>query len=169
MGTAVDIPPVGEPFYDFSEALSPLRLGFSNLPVAAGYSNMSMPEITVETQDVNQATAQAPTKIILGASIGSITLSRAVYLLDDDFYQWVRMAVQGKTYKGMFRRDLLMIWFSERVRLGPLPAPLKAFLLVDVIPLSYKPGSDFDPSSSAVSLQELVLFPADYQEVSLTL
>ena len=45
--------------------------------------------------------------------------------------------------------------------------PAKAWLLKDCIPTRYKPGSDFDASNAAVSIQELEITPEYWDEISL--
>lgn len=156
--------------YDISEALMPTRIGLTSL--AFGFSAATMPEVEIVTEQVNQGIMVPPIDIITGVTIGSVTLTRGVYVVDAEFYNWVRMAAAGETYGGMFRRDLLIILFKERVGfkipdipLLPKGIPFRAYFMSDVIPVRYKPGSDLQGDSSELSLQEIELKPQNMYQV----
>lgn len=46
--------------------------------------------------------------------------------------------------------------------------PAKVYILVDCLPTRYKPGSDFDAATSAVSIEELDLSFSSFEEFALT-
>jgi phage tail-like protein len=51
--------------------------------------------------------------------------------------------------------------------LGITSVPAKAYVLLDCLPVRYKPGSDFDASTSQVSIQELEIKPELFEEFAL--
>jgi hypothetical protein len=150
--------------YDLSESVLPTRLGPVSL--LAGMTTVSVPDVTVETQMITEAIFDAPVDVAMGVNFSSITLTRGVYLIDAEFYDWIRMFVRGETYTGMFRRDLLVVWFHERQEMSDgVPLPIRVTLCRDVIPIRYKGGSDFDANSSEISIQELELKPRDFENI----
>jgi phage tail-like protein len=159
---------------DLSESASPFRLLVSNT-IAQGFSKVSLPEVTVETQEVKQVNRTAPLHIVTGTTIGQISLSRGSFWVDGDFFEWIKMASQGKAHNNLFRRDLLVIWFDPRLELGgsvggvTVAVPCKMFYLGASLPVSYKAGTDFDPNDSQISIQELTLQPDAYSEAALTI
>lgn len=163
--------------YDVEESILPVRLGAVTL--AFGFTQVTAPELILEAQPIEQGLVIPPIDIITGVTVGSITLSRGVYIIDPEFYDWIRMAERGVTYSGVFRRNLLLVWFHDRLTLGSFtyvpgfapsvgggpPVPFRAILLKDVIPIRYKTATDFDASASEISLQELELKPRDFENI----
>jgi hypothetical protein len=166
-GTVLDVPGFGS-----DPTPGTTRLAFSN-SIARGFSSFTLPEITLNTQQIEQALAVPPVFAILGPTIGSITLSRGVFINDGEFYKWIMDAAKGNI---PFRRDLIIMWAHQRVGVsvpvGPLGSieglvPVKAFYFKRVIPIRHKIGPDFDPNSDEVSLQELELQAENFSEIQI--
>ena len=96
-----------------------------------GFSQITTPEITAEVYDVNEANWLFTKKVIKGASVGTVTLSRGSHWIESDFYKWILSAIQGDTGgRSAFgetagalggatpRRDLLLVQFMSRSPFG---------------------------------------------------
>lgn len=59
------------------------------------------------------------------------------------------------------------VWGYTGLSSGVVRVPARVFLLKDCVPIRYKSGSDFDASSSEVSIQELEIQPQSWTEISL--
>lgn len=84
----------------------------------SGFSAVSSPEITVETQQINEGNWPFTKTVVKGASVGSITLSRGVTWSNSDFWKWTVAALAGTTgLSGLqlggitYRRTLLLVHF----------------------------------------------------------
>lgn len=88
----------------------------------SGFSAISSPEITVETQDINEGNWPFKKTVVKSASVGSITLSRGVTWYSSDFWNWTQTAIQGTTGTGFlplagltYRRTLLLVHFFRNL------------------------------------------------------
>jgi hypothetical protein len=84
----------------------------------SGFSAVSSPEITVETQQINEGNWPFTKTVVKGGSVGSITLSRGVTWFNSDFWKWTVAALAGTTgLSGLqlggitYRRTLLLVHF----------------------------------------------------------
>ena len=62
-----------------------------------GFSSITAPEITVETQDIVEGNWLYSTKVVKRASVGTFSCTRGATFFDSDFYRWVQAAVHGDT------------------------------------------------------------------------
>lgn len=146
-----------------------------------GYQAITMPEITLDTDEIKQLNSMYKRTIYSGGGVGPVTLSRGARVYDDLFYAWVDRAIRGID---MVPRNLLLLQYTEinaANALGlsvDLPVaieawevaqfvPGRAWLLWGCIPMRYKPGSDFDAMSSEVSIMELDIQPWAITEFAL--
>jgi hypothetical protein len=212
----------------------------------AGFASISMPELSLTIDTIEEANALFSKKVITRGSIGAITLRRAATWFDSDFWRWTWAALQGTTGGQVSlgevggavgaiggvtpRRDLLLIQFMTRSpfgtagtaaaavagtlalagiaggmavaggasavgtfggvggvttqagaaaaaagfggSIGPFEIaariPGKAWMLYGCIPSRYRPGGDFDATSSEISIAELDLEMEFFDEISLT-
>lgn len=68
------------------------------LPVLSpifGFNSISAPEITAETTEIDESTLDYTRKVVTGATVGSITMTRGATFFDSDFWRWVHAAVSG--------------------------------------------------------------------------
>lgn len=91
----------------------------------SGFSAITAPEITVETQQINEGNWPYSKYVVKSAAVGSMTLSRGVSLVQSDFWRWTTAAVQGTTGSGLlpvggvtYRRTLLLVHFFRNL---PIP------------------------------------------------
>jgi phage tail-like protein len=161
------------------------------LPVF-GFSAITAPEITVETHDIREGTWHFPRTVVTRAAVNSITLTRGVQFFDSDFWRWIVAALSGdkaaltKQNSGALpallaagagssvRKNLLLVHFTSMNPVGSVALgtqytriPGKAWVLHGCVPTRYKVGSDFDASSSAISLQELEIKPEYWEEYAI--
>lgn len=60
-----------------------------------GFSSISAPEMTLETDEIGQADWYFKKPIIKKASVSPITLSRGVLTYDNDFWVWITQCLKG--------------------------------------------------------------------------
>lgn len=60
-----------------------------------GFSSISAPSISLETEEVKDGTFQFPRHLAKGASVGSVSFERAASPFDSDFYDWITHAIYG--------------------------------------------------------------------------
>ena len=63
----------------------------------SGFSSITAPQITIETQQINEGNWAFTKTAVKGASVGAITLSRGVSWFNSDFWRWIMSAVEGST------------------------------------------------------------------------
>lgn len=62
-----------------------------------GFSEITAPEISLDTKDIVEGTGSFKRKVIKQASVSDVTLKRAATFHDGDFWRWVVAAVTGST------------------------------------------------------------------------
>jgi phage tail-like protein len=160
-------------------------IGLTDAPVFTpllGFASITSPDITSDVFTFREGNYSFERHAIKGASIGGFSVSRAVSFYDSDFWSWVMDAVTGHTLFQVGgptpRRDFVLIHYFPRSPI-PLPydntdsqvkdiaiadigpfelsarIPARAYVLSGCIPTRWKSGSDFDASSSAISIAEL--------------
>jgi phage tail-like protein len=198
----------------------------------AGFSAITMPEMTIETEEIIEGTYNFKHQVLTKANVGSITLSRGATMFNADFWRWITACLKGSVYSGNLvsymadlakaaawagnlpvsgkRRNLALIQLSGLSASGLIAAtkqgdfidrakataampaagisagldalesltqgyvdfgissiPARVWMLFDALPTRYKPGSDFDASSSDISVQELEVTFERFEEFSL--
>ncbi len=105
------------------------------MPIA-GFQGISMPEITMEMQDISEGNNLFRKHTIKKGDVSSITLTRGARFFDADFWNWSIAALTGNTGGINFgqaralslggpspRRNLLLVQFFRNfpLPLGPVP------------------------------------------------
>lgn len=168
------------PFWVFDAALA--SLGLPVFDPLLGFSAATTPEITTELRQIQPGNWEFKRQVVKAAEVAPITLSRGVRFYDSDFYNWITAAILGRE---PVRRDLVLVHFMGFRPLSQLTGanlsypdvglvqfalrlPGKAWMLYDCVPTRYKAGSDFDATSSEVSIQELEVQPEHIAELSVS-
>ena len=164
--------------------------GFAGNPLMSifdpvlGFSACTMPEITIEHRDIQPGNWEYKRRAVKTADVGSITMSRGARFYDSDFYIWLNNAIKGRQ---PVRRNLVLVHFmgyrpirqalagniSDQLPDGiaflslVTRIPARAWCLTACLPGRYKAGSDFDASSSDVSIQELEVQPEHIDEMTI--
>lgn len=111
-----------------------------------GFTSMTVPEFTMEMKEIKQGNwsyvHQVPTGYQHG---GNVTLTMAVMPLNIDMYQWWLQVVNGIFAP---RRNLLLAHTRHDKAL-----PARMLSCENCIPVSWKPATDFDATTSQVSLE----------------
>lgn len=121
-----------------------------------GFSQVTIPEVTIETRDVKEGCWPFVHKVLTGfVTTSEATFTWGVLPVNYDMTLWVKQAIWGR---GAPRRDIIVLHTRQDKRI-----PQRMILLQGCIPTGWKPASDFDANSGDVSLEELTL---DVHEVS---
>jgi len=146
--------------------------------ITAGFSSITMPEITVELDTINEFNSTTPHHEYSNSTYSNMTLSRGSRIYDSSFYNWIKSFIDGSD---IVRRNLLLIHYTgvliekPSVMSFPIPEtvdgtylPAKFWLLSGCVPTRYKAGSDFDAKTGEVSISELDIAMRLFKEISLS-
>ena len=75
---------------DFSLNIPPFVL----LP-SAGFSSITAPELTIDTEEVTEGTSDFRHHVLKKGSVGSITLTRGATMYNSDFWRWIISCLKG--------------------------------------------------------------------------
>jgi len=195
-----------------------------------GFSSITIPEISIETEEIQEGTSDFVHHVLKKASTNTITLSRGSTPFNSDFWRWTMACVKGTSASGkesvagfltqastlgLFgdikipgkRRNMILLHLTGLSAEGLLEAmdsargldmarglallpyaglseasglqssltqglldlgitsiPGKAYMLFGCLPTRYKPGSDFDADTTAVSIEELDLAYSHFEQ-----
>lgn len=90
----------------------------------AGFSAITMPEMTVETEEIVEGTSPFKRHAVGKASVGPITLSRGSTVFNTDFWRWIIACLKGTPNK----TDSMFEFVSELAKsavFGSYPVPGK--------------------------------------------
>jgi len=82
----------------------------------AGFSEITAPEITADIEEIKEGNAIVKRKVITGASMSTMTLSRGVTFFDSDFWRWFSNAILGpepSLLSHRVRRNLMLLQFMH--------------------------------------------------------
>lgn len=120
-------------------------IGTLSLPLfspLAGFASCTMPEITLDTQDITEGNWYFKRQIVTGASIGNLTLTKGATFLDADFYRWTLAALHGDTRGVRFNEGIAL-------EVGG-PTPRRTLVLIQFFPRS--PFNNPDHTAQAAGL-----------------
>ena len=135
----------------------------------AGFSTCSAPEATVEVAEYKEGDKIYKIKQPGNVTFNDITLARGVARSDSAFWDWLRVVIEGT---GEYRVTLTITqWHRvEALTRIPNPDPLAVkenvgqlnldaagieYRLYDAFPIRHKFATDFDATSSDISLGEI--------------
>jgi phage tail-like protein len=160
-----------------------------------GFSGCTTPEITVETKEIQRGNWEFKTPVVKSASVSAITLQRGARFYDSDFYNWISGAIRG--VQPIRRNLVIIHFLGFRLQRftasrtgliqpgqsgvqaevvlnasGQAGVPLdripgRAWFCGGCLPVRYKPGGDFDATSSDVSIMELDVQPEYVSELTI--
>jgi len=139
--------PVANPFAPLAFPLKTATSAIANGNFV-GFSSMSVPEFTMETREIKQGNWPYVHQVPMGYQQGGqVTLTMAVMPLNLDMYYWWQQVVNGIFAP---RRHLILAHTRQDKAL-----PARMLSCENCIPISWKPASDFDASTSQVSLETI--------------
>lgn len=121
----------------------------------AGFNTCVMPEMTLEVAEYKEGIWTYTRKQLGNASFSDVTLTQGVTKNDSVFYDYLRRAAEGSPV----RTDFQIYQFHRDDVEGMLEytnaTPSRIIRCFNALPNRVKFGSDFDASSSDVSIQEI--------------
>jgi hypothetical protein len=97
----------------------------------AGFNSLTAPEISAETENIQEGNWMFQRKILKNATISSMTMTRGVTFFEADFYYWMKAGLYGDTDQleslvpGLqiggptYRRNLMLLHFFSRSFVNP--------------------------------------------------
>jgi hypothetical protein len=163
--------------FDASDLSSSL---FGALDPVLGFNSCTTPEWNVELKEVQPGNWEFKRRAVKTADVSPITMTRGARFYDSDFYLWLTDAIRGTN---SYRRNIALVHFlpwrpaapqgvgdTEESAVESLTTrvPGRAWMLYDCLPVRYKAGSDFDSTSSAVSIVEMTIQPEHVVEMTIS-
>jgi hypothetical protein len=148
---------------------------------AFGFSEISHPEVTVQTATIEQYVKPTPNFAFQGASVAPITLGRGARFYDSSMYTWIDRYIRGEdvshrtlvlfqhmtaSFEAFGGGNQASAFLRDSSASEILRLPGKAWMLYDAIPISYKAGPGLDAKNSDITVSELTIQPVEITEVS---
>lgn len=89
-----------------SSAFGGFGAPFLALSPQIGFSSVTAPTLTLETEEIRPGNTPFPVEVVKGSKVEAMTLQRGVFVGDNEFYTWIRQAQYGR---GKYRRNLLLV------------------------------------------------------------
>lgn len=129
--------------------------GAEKIGASGGFMSVVMPEVNVEQVEYKEGTMLYRRKFPGDVTFSDITLTRGVAKADTNFYDWIRSAYLGLSY----RVDLVILHF-HRDELSSVEdyssaTAKRQIQIFEAIPTRVKLGSDLDSMASDISVQEI--------------
>ncbi len=94
-----------------------------------GFSSITMPEISLEVQEINDGNFFLKRKVVKGGNVGNITLSQGITFYNSDFWRWTTNALSGDMNEQKlfgvvdiggptYRRSLMLIHYMAHASFG---------------------------------------------------
>lgn len=141
-----------DPYHDFRYHLVDPAGG--NLDPVAGFTDVSMPDITVEMAPYREGVDRWTRKFPGPQSVGTCTLTKGVFRRDSDLYKWIMKVIDGGQD---YRSDIILQEFHISDEFGIQGSPSRVTRMLECWPVAGKFTSDKSATSSAVSVQTLTL------------
>ena len=141
-----------DPYHDFRFHLVDPAGG--NLDPVAGFTTVTMPEVTVEEAPYREGTFVWTQKYPGVPGVSDITLNKGIFKRGSDFFDWVLKVVEGGQE---YRTELLLQQYHITDEFGITGTPSRVTRLRECWGKQAKPTSDQDATSSNVALQSLVI------------
>ena len=139
-------------------------VGYIQNSLVAGFSNCSLPEHSVDHMEYSEG-IWTYSKMYPGRStFSTVTLSRGVVKAYTAFAQWITAVAEGGNYRTnvtifqYHRKDLEGKSSGPEFAVGSLTASRK-IVCYNCVPIRFRPGQDFDPMSSDLTIQEIEFQP----------
>lgn len=115
-----------------------------------GFKSISIPEQTIEMQEVKEGNWPFVHKVPLGfTTTGEMTISSAIFPLNVDMYLWFKQCQYGRVAP---RRHLMVVYLKQ-----DKIVPQRILLCEECLPLTWKPSGDLDGESAEVLIEELTV------------
>ena len=116
-----------------------------------GFQSMTVPSMSMEMKTIKEGNNPLVHQVPLGFQTGgNVTLTMAVFPLNIDMYLWWQQVRDG-----MFAPRRHLILTHTRLDKG---LPARMLQCSNCIPVEWKPASDFDANSTAVSMESITFY-----------
>jgi len=123
------------------------------LTAAAGFNNVTIPEISVEEATYREGNRVYTMKFPGIPTVENSTYQRGVARTDREFFDWLHAGVLGR---GKYRADHLIKQFDQtQPGTSEEDEPARQLKLGNAFPIRVKPMGDFAADSSDVSIAEV--------------
>lgn len=155
-----------DPFHNMRYHISATKIGSNEVfgDPTAGFSAATLPTQTEEIVEYKEGIMSLRRKYPGETTFDDVTLSRGVVTKSTEFYFWLLAAKTANEY----RTDIEIKQFHRTDVAGQVNyatlTPSRVIKCFECVPVSFKPGSDLESTSSEVSIQE-VTFAIENMEV----
>lgn len=125
-----------------------------NLDPSAGFTKVSIPNITVENVDYREGVYTYTRKYPGIPKVGDCEFSKGIVKKKSDFYTWLLKPILGGQN---YRSDLLIQEYHISDEFGINGTPSRTIRIKEVFPIEFKPAADKDASQNDVAVQTLKL------------
>ena len=147
-----------DPYHDFRFHLVDPAGG--NLDPVAGFTAVTMPDLTVEEAPYREGTFIWTQKYPGVPTVGDVQLSKGIFKRDSDFFNWVLKVVNGGQE---YRTELVLQEFHITDEFGINGTPSRVTRLRECWGKQAKPTSDKDATSSNISIQTLTISVEEFE------
>jgi len=147
-----------DPYHDFRYHLVDPAGG--NLDAVAGFTNVTMPDVTVEMAPYREGVMKWTQKYPGPQGVGQVTMTKGVFRRESDLYKWIMKVIDGGQD---YRSDVILQEYHISDEFGIQGTPSRVTRLRECWPVACKPTSDKDATSAAVSLQTLTLEVEEFE------
>ena len=118
----------------------------------AGFSQVSLPEMSIETAEYREGLNSFSKKFPLRATFSTVTLSRGITLQESGFYNWIMKCIDGRGY----RNNILIKQFHRNDVQGLFDytnaKPSRVIECFYCFPIRFRPSGDLDAHASEVAI-----------------
>lgn len=139
---------------------------FSAIPFVlfptAGFSTITMPEMTIETETIREGTGDFVHNVLTKASTNTITLTKGVTPFNSDFWRWIVACLRGNTAND----KTLLTFMSGLAQVAtfqgfpPIPGKRRNMILLHATGISLEGLVESMKTSASDALKGAALLPA---------
>ena len=136
----------------------------SQLARLGGFSGCTGPQITLQTEELEEGNWPYTRRLGTKALIQEVTLTRGIKPFDIDFVAWMQAFLFGRL---VTRRNILIMATRPGNTPGLGGKPILGWLLLNCLPRRVKMSGDMNALASEISIAELDLLPDDILPIPL--
>ena len=131
-----------------------------NLDPVAGFTQASMPDVTVDAQEYREGVFKFTQKYPGIPTVSEVQLMKGIFKKESDFFRWILKTINGGED---YRSDLVVQQYHISDEFGIAGAPSRIMRLKECFPTVVKPTSDLDATGSEVSIEEITLVVEEFE------
>lgn len=134
--------------------------GAQYLEKAAGITQLTLPELTLEGGEYKTGLDFTKKKLPGPKTVGDVTFSKIIFKGQSRLLDWFNTIVQGGI---SYRRDLIVFHYHLSDVFDINTTPSRIYKLKEAFISSIKPYPDFDPNTADAALEEVTLMVEDIE------